>query len=105
MVIQLREVDGRIYIEAPESARNTLYAIEQSRDCFQLALNGRTDTLPPPLTWREYFQDNTEVDPDDHLDVRKWLREEGSYYFKGEELRDPAASPQRERKERRSIRE
>ena len=81
------KTDGGIYIEAPESARNTLYAIEQSRDCFQLALNGRTDTLPPPITWREYFQDNTEVDPDDHLDVRKWLREEGSWYFKSEDLR------------------
>ncbi|MEX1111593.1 MAG: hypothetical protein WEB31_07315 [Chthoniobacterales bacterium] len=81
------KTDGGIYLEAPESARNTLYAIEQSRDCFQFALNGRTDTLPEPFTWREYFQDHVYIDPDDHLDVRKWLREEGAFYFDRENLR------------------
>ena len=41
---------GGIFIEPPETARNVLYAIEQSDDCFQLALNGCSDELPPPIS-------------------------------------------------------
>lgn len=80
------KTDGGIYIDAPDSAQNILYAVDQDYH-FQFALNGRTDEFPPPITWREYFRANTEVDPDDYLDVRQWLRDEGSWYFKGEHLR------------------
>jgi len=78
---------GGIYIETPDSAQNTLYVIEQSQDCYQFALNGRTDTLPQQITWREYFTDQVYIDPDDLFEVRKWLREEGSWYFDRENLR------------------
>ncbi|MFM8720541.1 MAG: hypothetical protein ACKOFH_13590, partial [Chthoniobacterales bacterium] len=77
---------GGIYIDAPETARNTLYAVDQGFH-FQFALNGRTDVIPPQFTWREYFSDHVYIDPDDHLDVRKWLREEGAFYFDRENLR------------------
>ena len=80
------KTDGGIYIDAPDSARNTLYAVDQGYH-FQFALNGRTDQLPPQFTWREYFSDHAYIDPDDHLDVRKWLREEGAYYFDRDNLR------------------
>ena len=80
------KTSGGIYIEAPDSPRNTLYAVDQGYH-FQFALSGRTDELPPQFTWREYFRDHTEVDLDDHLDVRKWLREEGAYYFDRDNLR------------------
>ena len=84
---EFEKTTGGIYIEPPDSARNVLYVIEQESDCYQFALNGRTDTLPPPITWREYFREHTEVDPEDHLDVRQWLRDEGAWYFKGESRR------------------
>ena len=54
---------------------------------FQFALNGRTDQLPAAFTWREYFTDHVCLDPDDHVDVRKWLRDEGAFYFDRDNLR------------------
>ena len=45
------QTDGGIYIDAPDSARNTLYAVDQGYH-FQFALNGRTDEWPPQFTWR-----------------------------------------------------
>ena len=80
------KTDGGIYIDAPDSARNTLYAVDQGYH-FQFALNGRTDEWPPQFTWREYFSDHAHIDPDDHLDVRQWLREEGAFYFDRDNLR------------------
>jgi hypothetical protein len=80
------KTSGGIYIDAPDSARNILYAVDQDYH-FQFALNGRTDELPPPITWREYFRDHVYIDPDDHLDVRQWLRKEGSWYFPGDHMR------------------
>lgn len=78
---------GGIFIDPPGSAQNRLYVIEQSQDCYQFALNGRTDTLPPQITWREYFTDQVYIDPDEPTEVRKWLREEGSWYFDRDNLR------------------
>jgi hypothetical protein len=80
------KTSGGIYIDAPDSARNTLYAVDQGYH-FQFALNGRTDQLPAPFTWREYFSDHAYIDPNDHLDVRQWLREEGAFYFDRDNLR------------------
>ena len=77
---------GGIFIDPPESARNILYAVDQDYH-FQFALNGRTDELPAQFTWREYFRDHVYIDPDDHLDVRKWLRDEGAFYFDRDNLR------------------
>ena len=82
-----QKTTGGIYIEPPDSRQNVLYAIEQSDDCFQLALNNYTDQLPPPISWREYFQNGSDVDPDSERDLRRWLRHEGSWYFKDENLR------------------
>ncbi len=45
------KTDGGIYIDAPDFARNILYAVDQDYH-FQFALNGRTDQLPAPFTWR-----------------------------------------------------
>lgn len=64
-------------IDAPDHARQTLYATRQDDARWQLALGQPTTEFPAAPSWRQWLADYESVDPDDPRAVARWFRQGG----------------------------
>jgi hypothetical protein len=65
---------NEVLIEGPARVQHTLYASPKD-DGWQLALGFPTTELPAAPTWREWLVDQENIDPDNRMQLARWIRD------------------------------